>query len=149
MKKNYDSYVFRRSSECACVRASVKCCFFCLYFLIVFIIYAKKKRTAWWWSRCKISNKIWFDSLTGKENRQFPFRGPNTEREKTHIYFCYFVCAWDECLSRGRSMLDVRYSPSVEWTNLRVGEKWIFVFLFNQFFASLQVWIVGESTRME
>lgn len=143
---------------CSGDRASVRACarvwnvVFCLYFLIVFIIYAKKKRTAWWWSRCKISNKIWFDSLTGKENRQFPFRRPNTEREreKTHIYFCYFVCAWDECLSQGRSTLDVRYSSSVEWSNLSVSEKWIFrFFLFNQFFASLQVWIWWESTRME
>lgn len=77
---------------CSGDRASVRACarvwnvVFCLYFLIVFIIYAKKKRTAWWWSRCKISNKIWFDSLTGKENRQFPFRGPNTESERKHTF---------------------------------------------------------------
>lgn len=79
--------------ERVCVRACARVwnVVFCLYFLIVFIIYAKKKRTAWWWSRCKISNKIWFDSLTGKENRQFPFRGPNLERERERKHTFIFA----------------------------------------------------------
>lgn len=95
------NYLWRKKKMilmCSGDRASVRACarvsnvVFCLYFLIVFIIYAKKKRTAWWWSRCKISNKIWFDSLTGKENRQFPFRGPNTERERENTHLFLLLC---------------------------------------------------------
>lgn len=120
---------------CSGDRASVRACarvwnvVFCLYFLIVFIIYAKKKRKNLMVKSMQNFQQdlIWFAHRKGES--PVSFSGTEyREREKTHIYFCYFVCVWDECLSRGRSTREVRYSPSVEWTNLSVSEQWIFRF---------------------
>lgn len=151
MKKNDDSYVFRRSSECACVHACARVwnVVFCLYFLIVFIIYAKKKRKNLMVKQMQNFQQdlIWFAHRKGES--PVSFSGTEyREREKTHIYFCYFVCVWDECLSRGRSTLDVRYSPSVEWTNLSVSEKWIFVFCLTSFLRACKCGFVGELMRI-
>lgn len=136
---------------CSGDRASVRACarvwnvVFCLYFLIVFIIYAKKKRKTWWWTRCKISNKIWFDSLTGKENRQFPFRGPNTESERKHTFIFATLSASEMSAFPGEDRRE-KWDILRPWNGLisaAARSEFVF-FLFNQFFASLQVWICGR-----
>lgn len=108
-KKKDDSYVFRRSSECACVRANVKCCFLFIFFNCIYYLCKKEKKKLDGEADAKFPTR--FDLIRSPERRIASFLfGDRIQRER-------------ERKNVGRSTREVRYSSSVEFTNLRVGEK--------------------------
>lgn len=84
-KKKYDSYVFRRSSECACVRASVKCCFLFIFFNCIYYLCKKEKK--------KLDGEVdakfptTFDLIRSPERRIASFLfGDRIQRERKYTF---------------------------------------------------------------
>lgn len=86
-KKKDDSYVFRRSSECACVRASVKCCFLFIFFNCIYYLCKKEKNSLMVKQMQNFQQR--FDLIRSPERRIASFLFGDRiqiERENTHLF---------------------------------------------------------------
>lgn len=133
------------SGECACVCASVKCCFLFIFFNCIYYLCKKEKNSLMVKQMQNFQQDlIWFAHRKGES--PVSFSGTEyRERERKHTFIFATLSASEMSAFPGEDRRE-KWDILRPWNGLisaAARSEFVF-FLFNQFFASLQVWICGR-----